>query len=69
VLGESTDRGFAVQRVTTQQLETRAVGGVPAVAVTLEVHGQPGVESLVTSLDDLAGVLEVTRTELGQDAD
>jgi putative Mg2+ transporter-C (MgtC) family protein len=69
VLGESTDRGFAVQRVTTQQLETRAVGGVPAVAVTLEVHGQPGVESLVTSLDDLPGVLEVTTTELGQDAD
>jgi putative Mg2+ transporter-C (MgtC) family protein len=69
VLGESTHRGFAVQRVTTQQLETRAVGGVPAVAVTLEVHGQPGVESLVTSLDDLPGVLEVTTTELGQDAD
>ena len=69
VLGESTRGGYAVQRVTTQHLEARAVSGVAAVAVTLEVHGQPGVEPLVTSLDALPGVLEVTTTELGQDAD
>jgi hypothetical protein len=52
----------------THLLEARAVGGVPAVAVTLEVHGQPGVEGLVTSFDDMPGVLEVTTPELGQDA-
>jgi len=69
VLGESTRGGYAVQRVTTRQLEAHAVGGVAAVAVTLEVHGQPGVEHLVTTLDALPGVLEVTTTELGQDAD
>jgi putative Mg2+ transporter-C (MgtC) family protein len=69
VLGESTRGGFAVQRVTTQPLEARAVGGVAAVAVTLEVQGQPGVEGLVTTLDELPGVLEVSTTELGRDAD
>lgn len=69
VLGERTHRGFALQRVTTQHLETRAVGGVPAVAVTLEVHGRPGVERLVTTLDAMPGVLEVMTTELGRDGD
>ena len=69
VLGKSTRGGFAVQRVTTQQLETRAVGGVPAVAVTLEVHGRDGVEGLVTTLDALPGVLEVTTTDLASDSD
>jgi hypothetical protein len=44
-------------------------GGVPAVAVTLELHGRTGVESLVTTLDDLPCVLEVTTTELGRDGD
>jgi hypothetical protein len=68
VLGESKRGGYAVQRVTTRQLG-RAVGGVAAVAVTLEVQGQPGVEHLVTTLDALPGILEVTTTDLGQDAD
>ena len=67
--GKSTRGGFAVQRVTTQQLETRAVGGVPAVAVTLEVHGRDGVEGLVTTLDALPGVLEVTTADLARDSD
>jgi putative Mg2+ transporter-C (MgtC) family protein len=69
VLGESTRGGYAVQRVTTQHIEPRAMSGLAAVAVTLEVHGQPGVEPLVTSLDALPGVLEVTTTEIGHDAD
>ena len=69
VLADSTHRGFTVQRVATQQIEARAVGGVAAVAVTLEVHGQPDVGGLATALDDLPGVLEVTTTELGHDAD
>jgi putative Mg2+ transporter-C (MgtC) family protein len=69
VLGESTRRGFAVQRVTTNQLEARAVGGVPAVAVTLDVLGQPAVEGLVPALDAMPGVLEVTTAELGHDTE
>jgi putative Mg2+ transporter-C (MgtC) family protein len=69
VLSESTRRGFAVQRVTTSQLEARAVGGVPAVAVTLDVLGQPAVEGLIPALDGLPGVLEVTTAELGRDTE
>jgi putative Mg2+ transporter-C (MgtC) family protein len=69
VLGESTRRGFAVQQVTTTPLDAPTAGGVAAIAVTLEVQGQPGVEGLVAALDELPGVLEVTTTELGRDAD
>jgi putative Mg2+ transporter-C (MgtC) family protein len=68
VLGESTRRGFAILRVGTRQLEAD-VGGVAAVAVTLEVQGQPSTEPLVLALNELDGVLEVTATGLGQDAD
>jgi putative Mg2+ transporter-C (MgtC) family protein len=69
VLGESTSRGFAVQRVTTNPLEAPTARGVAAIAVTLEVQGQPGVEGLVAALDELPGVLEVTTAELGRDSD
>jgi putative Mg2+ transporter-C (MgtC) family protein len=69
ILEESTRRGFAIVRVGTQRLERGAVGGLPAVAVTLEVHGQPAIESLATALDELDGVLEVTTSDLAQAAD
>jgi hypothetical protein len=66
----TTARHFAVAlgRPATQPLATCAVAGVPAVAVTLEVDGPRGVESLLTLLDDLPGLLEVATTELGRDA-
>jgi putative Mg2+ transporter-C (MgtC) family protein len=69
VLGESTSRGFALQQVTTNPLEGPTAGGVAAIAVTLEVQARPGVEELMAALDELPGVLEVTTTELGRDAD
>jgi putative Mg2+ transporter-C (MgtC) family protein len=68
ILSECTDRGFAIVQVTTRQLE-HEVAGVAAVAVTLEVHGQPSADPLATDLSDLAGILEVTATDLARDAD
>lgn len=62
VLAECTKRGFAISRVATRQLEA-PVGGQAAVAVTLEVQGQPSPESLAADLADLAGVHEVSTTD------
>ena len=66
VLGESTRGGYAVQRVTTRPLEAHPVAGVAAVAVTLEVHGQPGVEHLVTTLDALPASSRSPRRSWGR---
>jgi putative Mg2+ transporter-C (MgtC) family protein len=63
VLAASTSLGYTISRVDTHQLE-HEVSGVAAVAVTLEVQGQPTAEPLAVGLTDLAGVLEVTATEL-----
>ncbi len=68
VLGEATRLGFAIVRVRTDQI-SREVRGVPAVALTLEVRGQPRVEPLVVALDELDGVLEVSTAELNDSAD
>jgi putative Mg2+ transporter-C (MgtC) family protein len=69
VLSESTRRGFAILRVGTQQLDRGGVGGVPAVAVTLELEGRPEAEGLVAALDELDGVLEVTTSDLAEASD
>ena len=68
VLNESTRLGFAVVRLNTRQLD-RPIHAVPAVAVTLEVQGQPAPERLVEKLGTLDGVIEVTTTTniAGQD--
>jgi hypothetical protein len=42
ILAESTRRGFAIVQVATHQLE-HDIRGVSAVAVTLELQGQPTV--------------------------
>jgi hypothetical protein len=42
---------------------------VPAVAVMLEVRGQPSIDSLATALDGLDGVIEVTTSDLAEAAD
>jgi putative Mg2+ transporter-C (MgtC) family protein len=68
ILAETTLRGFAIVQVTTRQLE-RDLGGVPAVAVTLEVRGQPTADALAAALQDLDGVVEVATTDLAQAAD
>ena len=62
ILAESTRQGFAIVQVGTHQLE-RDVGGVSAVAVTLEIHGQPTAGPLAVALSDLDGVFEVARTD------
>jgi putative Mg2+ transporter-C (MgtC) family protein len=59
VLNEATRLGYAIVRVSTDQ-PAREIKGVPAVALTLEVRGQPRVEPLVAALDELDGVLEVS---------
>jgi len=65
VLSQSTRLGFAISRVDTRHLD-REVEGRPAVAVTLEVQGQPNVQQLTLDLNDLDGVLEVTTLDLAE---
>lgn len=65
VLRHCTDAGFTIAEVTTHQLE-HDVAGVPAVAVNLEVQGQPRVEPLTTTLEDVNGVLEVSSRDLAR---
>ena len=62
VLGEATRLGFAIVRVQTDPL-SREVRGVSAVALTLEVRGQPRVEPLVVALAEMDGVLEVSSAD------
>jgi putative Mg2+ transporter-C (MgtC) family protein len=62
ILAESTRHGFAILQVATQQLE-HDVRGVSAVAVTLEIQGQPTAEPLAIALSDLDGVFEVATTD------
>lgn len=68
VLAECTRLGFSIARVDTHQLQ-REVGGVSAVAVTLELQGQPTGDPLTVALNELAGVLEVTATDLDRGID
>lgn len=63
ILAESTRLGYAIGHVRTHQLE-HEVRGVAAIAVTLELRGQPTVEPLATALSERQGVLEVTSTDL-----
>jgi putative Mg2+ transporter-C (MgtC) family protein len=68
VLAQSTDLGFAIERVQTRQLE-HDIRGQPAVAVTIEVRGQPTVRQLTLGLNELDGVLEVSATDLARNPD
>ncbi|MCW3019793.1 MAG: magnesium transporter MgtC [Solirubrobacterales bacterium] len=68
VLAESTRLGYAIRSVDTRQLE-HDIDGVPAVAVTLEVQGQPVIDPLTVALNGLDGVLEVTAKDLAQATD
>jgi putative Mg2+ transporter-C (MgtC) family protein len=62
VLAESTELGYSIAHVATRQLE-HDVAGVSAVAVTLEVQGQPSAQPLTIALSELDGVLEVAATD------
>jgi hypothetical protein len=68
LLGESTRLGFSIVRVCTELL-AHEFHGLGAVAVEIDVRGQPAVEPLATALDDVAGVLEVTTTDLSSSID
>jgi putative Mg2+ transporter-C (MgtC) family protein len=68
ILSQSTDLGFAIERVDTRQLE-HEIRGRPAVAVMMEVRGQPTVRPLTVELNDLEGVLEVSATDLARTGD
>lgn len=68
VLRHCTDAGFTIAEVATQRLE-HEVGGVAAVAVALEVQGQPVIEPLTTALEDVSGVLEVSSRDLARAPD
>ncbi|HEY2602592.1 MAG TPA: MgtC/SapB family protein [Thermoleophilaceae bacterium] len=61
MLTEATRLGYTIAKVGTHHME-REVRGAPAVAVTLEVRGQPSPDSLVLALDDVEGVFEVSAT-------
>jgi putative Mg2+ transporter-C (MgtC) family protein len=62
ILTETTRRGFTILHVATRQLQ-RDVGGVSAVAVTLELRGQLIAGPLVAALSEVDGILEVTPTD------
>jgi putative Mg2+ transporter-C (MgtC) family protein len=68
ILAESTRRGFAIVEFATRQLE-RDVRGAAAVAVMLELRGQPNGDPLAVALSDLEGVLEVATVDRGRDTD
>ena len=68
VLGRATERGFRITNLQTRQLE-HEVAGVSAVAVTLEVTGQPTVGPLATELSEVSGVLEVVTNDLADSTD
>ena len=68
ILSESTRRGFVIASVDTRQLD-HEVRGRAAVAVKLELQGQPTADQLTLDLTDLDGVFEVTTADLGRSAD
>jgi putative Mg2+ transporter-C (MgtC) family protein len=65
VLAECTQRRFAIVRIGTRHLD--GAGETPAVAATLELQGQPGVERLAVALTDVDGVIEVTTRDHAAD--
>jgi putative Mg2+ transporter-C (MgtC) family protein len=68
VLSQSTALGFAISRVGTRHLD-RGLDGRAAIAVTLEVQGQPTVQQLTLDLNEVDGVLEVATLDLAETGD
>jgi len=65
LLAESTQLGFAIARVRTEHFSHD--GG--AVAVEIDVRGQPDVTPLATAFEGIDGVVEVTTTDLASVVD
>jgi putative Mg2+ transporter-C (MgtC) family protein len=68
LLSETTQLGFSVARVRTEHLP-REIQDSAAVAVEIDVRGQPDVAPLATALEGLDGVLEVSTTDLSSSVD
>jgi putative Mg2+ transporter-C (MgtC) family protein len=62
ILAEVTKIGFLISHVETRHLD-REGEGQGAVAVTLQVSGQPRVQALTLALTEMRGVLEVSSDE------
>jgi putative Mg2+ transporter-C (MgtC) family protein len=62
ILGEVTRTGFLISHVGTRHLD-REGEEQRAVAVTLQVSGQPSVQALTLALTEMPGVLEVSSDE------
>ena len=69
VMRQCTEAGFSIAEVSTHRLEHRNGRVRPAVAVDLQLYGQPQVESLAGRLGDLSGVLEVAARDPADDQD
>jgi putative Mg2+ transporter-C (MgtC) family protein len=63
IVGAATDNGFSISGLATHRVEGGVIGGTPAVAVALEVHGRRSVDELALVLDGLDGVIEVSATD------
>jgi putative Mg2+ transporter-C (MgtC) family protein len=69
IVTESTERGLAIHRMVTRQVEGDRITGAAAVAVTFEVRGKSTIEELTLALDKIDGVLGVETTDFADDAD
>jgi putative Mg2+ transporter-C (MgtC) family protein len=68
VLTHCTDAGFSISEVSTHKLH-REIDTSPAVRVDLEVRGQPRVDPLASTLQDLPGVFEVAAKDLSDSSE
>ncbi len=69
VMHQCTEAGFSVAEVSTHRFEHHNGSTRPAVAVDLQLYGQPQVESLAGKLGDLRGVLEVAARDPSDDSE
>jgi putative Mg2+ transporter-C (MgtC) family protein len=67
IISESTQRGAAIHRMSTRQVEGWRAGEKPAVAVTLEMRGKPAIEDLAVALDRIDGVIGVETTDFADE--
>jgi putative Mg2+ transporter-C (MgtC) family protein len=67
IIGESTERGASIHRLSTRQVEGGHAGETSAVAVTLELRGKPAIDELTVALDRIDGVLGVQTSDFSDD--
>jgi len=62
IIAETTNQGFVIVQVATNQLE-QDIRGASVVAVALELRGQSSAERLAIALSDVDGVFEVVTSD------